>query len=96
MCPCGCVRDGWLDGRVRPNAGAFPAAVLGDAIVSNSRRESGDEATGQADRTVSIAMPGQSSPSISTLSIGAIIWYTKLLQTPSLVQGTYTPSQSRP
>jgi hypothetical protein len=29
-------------------------------------------------------------PSPRTLSIGAIIWYTDLLETPSLVHGTFT------
>jgi len=35
-------------------------------------------------------------PSSSTLSIGRFIWYTEFLETPSLVQGTFTPLQSRP
>jgi hypothetical protein len=30
-------------------------------------------------------------PSPRTFSIGAIIWYTDLLETPSLIQGTCTP-----
>jgi hypothetical protein len=30
-------------------------------------------------------------PSSSTLPIGVDIWYTALLETPSLVQGTCTP-----
>jgi len=30
-------------------------------------------------------------PSPRTLSIGAVIWYTDLLETPSLAQGTYRP-----
>jgi len=35
-------------------------------------------------------------PSSRTLPMGAIIWYADLLQALKLVQGTYTPQQSRP
>ena len=48
----------------------------------------------QASSPRSVALP--QLPSSSTLSIGAIIWYTDPLETPSFVQGTFTPQQSRP
>jgi hypothetical protein len=43
----------------------------------------------QASSPRSVALP--QLPSSSTLSIGVDIWYTALLETPSLVQGTCTP-----
>ena len=48
----------------------------------------------QASSPRSVALP--QLPSSSTLPIGVDIWYTVLLETPSLVQGTFTPQQSRP
>ncbi|MFT5524594.1 MAG: hypothetical protein ACI9HK_002549 [Pirellulaceae bacterium] len=48
----------------------------------------------QASSPRSVTLP--QLPSSSTLPIGAIIWYTDRLEAPSLVQGTFTPLQSRP
>ncbi len=62
-----------------------------------------DTAAGQRERSGALSLaalaPASSPrsvaltqlPSPSTLSIGDITWYTDLLETPSLAQGTYTP-----
>ena len=84
----------------------MPELALYDASVRNlaalTRRDPGGELiqtrrlriSSQASSPRSVKLP--QLPSSGTLSIGAIIWYADLLETLKLVQGTFTPQQSRP
>ena len=83
------------DCQLRFEIGSHLAALMrrspgGDRLQTRRLRTSSQASSPRSVTLAKQASPSQ-LPSSSTLSIGVIIWYTELLKTSKLIQGTCTP-----